>query len=108
MNKMLTLCTSLALLGASFAASAAPGVGGDVTITNNKAGKVTVIGGSGSVGIGPFKGGELNMTSAANVNSVVVNGGEIKGKVTIADNKAGDVMAIGGLATVNSLVVNKK
>lgn len=108
MKKLLVLCTTAALLGASFAAAAAPGVGGDVTIANNKAGKVTVVGGKGSVGIGPFKGGELNMTAAANVNSVVVNGGEIKGKVTIANNTAGDVTAVGGLANVNSLIVNKK
>jgi hypothetical protein len=101
MKKLLVLCTTAALLGASFAAAAAPGVGGDVTIANNKAGKVTVC-------ICPFKGGELNMTAAANVNSVVVNGGEIKGKVTIANNTAGDVTAVGGLANVNSLIVNKK
>lgn len=108
MKKILGLTLGAALLGASLATSAAPGVGGDVTITNNKAGKVTVTGGSGSVGIGPFKGGELNMTAAANVNSVVVNGGEIKGKVTISNNKADDVTATGGLANVNSLVVNNK
>ncbi len=108
MNKTFIHSIAAALVLSCAAASAAPGVGGDVTITGNRAGKVTVIGGSGSVGIGPFKGGELNMTAAANVNSVVVNGGEIKGKVTISDNRAGDVMAIGGLANVNSLVVNKK
>ena len=108
MKKLFIRALACTLFLGSVAASAAPGVGGDVTITGNRAGKVTVVGGSGSVGIGPFKGGELNMTAAAHVNSVVVNGGEIKGKVTISDNRAGDVTAVGGMASVNSLVVNNK
>ncbi|QLH49953.1 MAG: hypothetical protein HWD57_09295 [Candidatus Accumulibacter cognatus] len=88
-------------------AGAAPAVGGDITITNNIAGKVTVIGGSASGGVGPLK-GELNMTAAAYVNSAVVNGGSVTGKITVSNNRAKDVLAIGGVAAVNSVVVNAK
>lgn len=108
MKKTLNLVLCATVLSAPLLALAAPGVGGDVLISGNKAGKVTVIGGDLKIGLGPIRGGELNMTAAANVNSVVVNGGEIKGKVTIVDNEAGEVRAIGGLANVNSLVVNAK
>lgn len=87
--------------------SAAPAVGGDITVTNNTAGKVTVIGGKLSAGLGPVS-ASLNLQSAAYVNSVAINGGSVGGKITVANNKAGNVTAIGGLAAVNSVVVNAR
>ncbi|WP_300451721.1 hypothetical protein [Accumulibacter sp.] len=103
------LITSVASFALAFPllAGAAPAVGGDITITNNTAGKVTVIGGRASGGVGPLK-GELNMTSAAYVNSAVVNGGSVAGKITVSNNRTKDVLAIGGVAAVNSVVVNAK
>jgi hypothetical protein len=96
-------------LATSLAAMAGPSVGGDVTIKGNKTGKVITSGvGKGSVGLGPFKGGEADLSAGANVNSVVVKGGKIDGKVTLIDNKTGDVITSGGAtANVNSLVLTK-
>jgi hypothetical protein len=93
----LTLATTLAV--------AAPEIGGSVTIKGNKAKNIVVTGGSGSVGIGPFKGGSLDMAASANINSVVVKNGKIGGSVNIIDNKAQDLTITGAAANVNSVVL---
>jgi hypothetical protein len=110
MKKILNLVLCASVLGTSMGAFAAPdaAVDGNVTIRGNKAGNVTTRGGSLSIGKGLWKAGELDMSAGANVNSVVVNGGAIKGNVTIRDNEVGDVTATGGMINVNSLVVNSK
>jgi hypothetical protein len=95
-------------LATTGAAWAGPMVGGDVTIKGNRAGKVVTSGAKGSVGLGPLKGGQIDSAAGTNVNSVVVKGGSISGKVTVMDNRAGDVYTSGAAqSNVNSLVVTK-
>jgi hypothetical protein len=103
------LGTVTALVAAllTVSAFAAPGIGGSATIKNNKAGTVVVTGGKGSVGLGPLKGGEVDLSAGANVNSIVVKGGKIGRTATVVDNKADTVISTGGQANVNSIVVTK-
>lgn len=105
--KAVPISTLAATLCFPLLALAAPAVGGDITVSNNKAGNVTVIGGKVSAGVGPVS-ASLNLQSKAYVNSIAVNGGSVGGKITVANNKAGNVTAIGGLAAVNSVVVNAR
>ncbi|MEO8151648.1 MAG: hypothetical protein ABI605_01165 [Rhizobacter sp.] len=96
--------TTLAL---SAVALAAPGIDGSATVRNNKVGVVVVSGGKGSVGLGPFKGGDIDLSAGANVNSIVVKGGKIGGSAIVEGNKADTVVSTGGQANVNSIVVSK-
>lgn len=110
MNKLQAFAfTTLATLACStsFNTIAAPGIGGDATVKGNKAGTVVVSGGKGSVGLGPIKGGSVDLTAGANVNSIVVKGGRIEGSATVVDNTADTVVSTGGQANVNSIVVSK-
>jgi hypothetical protein len=108
MKTMFNTVAAALTLALPLLATAAPAVDGDVVISGNRAGTVTTGGGKLTIGKGIFKFGELDMSAGANVNSVVVNGGSIKGSVTVKDNIVKDVNAIGGMANVNSLVVNSK
>lgn len=106
MNKIqaLVLSTISALAcTASLSAAAAPAVGGAVTVTGNKVGNVVAIGAKVDV-----KAVAVDATAGANVNSVVVKGGEVKGAITVTDNEAGHVVAIGGLVNANSVYVSTK
>jgi hypothetical protein len=107
MNKLHAFAFSTVAALVSFSSMAAPGIGGDATVKGNKAGTVVVTGGKGSVGLGPIKGGSVDMTSGANVNSIVVKGGKIGGSATVVDNKADTVVSTGGQANVNSIAVSK-
>lgn len=107
MNKLHTLALAATTALVTFSASAAPGIDGSATVKNNKAGTVVVTGGKGSVGLGPLKGGEVDLTSGANVNSIVVKGGKIGGTALVTDNKVDTVVSTGGQANVNSIVVTK-
>jgi hypothetical protein len=106
MKKFIQLVVSVAALSAPLLAAAAPAVDGDVVISGNRAGTITAGGGKLTIGKGIFKFGELDMSTGVNANSVVVNGGSIKGSVTVKDNVVKDINAIGGMVNVNSLVVN--
>jgi hypothetical protein len=104
MKALQTFAAASLALAATFA-SAAPEIGGSVTVSGNKAKNIVVTGGSGSVGIGPFKGGSLDMAASANINSVVVKDGKIGGSVRIVNNKAEDLTITGAAANVNSVVL---
>jgi hypothetical protein len=112
----MNISTRISLTGIALAfacsAYAAPEIAGSstVNISNNKAKNVTVAGGQGTAGKalgGLVKGAEVKMNGEANVNSLVVNDGKVKGKVNITGNDAQDVKALGGRANVNSVILGK-
>lgn len=107
MNKLHALALGAATALVTFSASAAPGIDGSAIVKGNKAGSVVVTGGKGSVGLGPIKGGSVDLTAGANVNSIVVKGGQIGGTAAVTDNKVTSVVSTGGQANVNSIVVTK-
>lgn len=74
----------------------------EITVSGNKARGVMAGGGSAS-----FKVGAIEMDGMANVNSVNITGSEVKGsKITVMDNEAANIKAIGGTANVNSVNIN--
>ena len=108
----IVVATTVIFLSAG--AFAAPTIGpqANVNVTGNTAKNVTTGGGNGKVEIRPggFKvgEGEVNMTGVANVNSLVIKGdGEVNGTVSIVDNVAEGINAIGGTANVNSVVLTQ-
>lgn len=108
MNKLHALALGAATALVTFSASAAPGIDGSATVKGNKAGSVVVTGGKGSgAGIGPIKMGSVDLTAGANVNSIVVKGGQIGGTAAVTDNKVTSVVSTGGQANVNSILVTK-
>ncbi len=110
----ITVLASLAI-ALPLSAGAAPKIlqGATVNIKENKATNVKGVGGSLSASAGAlFLGlqagpqGSLDMSAEANVNSVVMRGdAEIGGTVNLERNEATDIMAIGGRANVNSLIM---
>jgi hypothetical protein len=107
MKTIRQLAIATLAIAAAFGALAGPSVGGDVTIKGNKSGSVVVTGGKGSVGLGPLKGGEVDLSAGANVNSAVIKGGKVGGSVNVIDNKSDSVVTTGGQANVNSFVMTK-
>jgi hypothetical protein len=111
MKTTLALTLAATILAVHVSASAAPEIssGAQVVISGNKAKNITTSGGKGGFstmgGLGTS--GEASMNGVANVNSLVVNGGKVAGKVVISNNEASDVKALGGTANVNSVVLNK-
>lgn len=73
-----------------------------ITLSKNKATDVTV--GGGKVGI---KVAEIEMSGVANVNSVNITGSKvIDSHISLMDNEATGIRAIGGTANVNSVNIN--
>ena len=104
-NLLLALSVGAALAAGPLAATAAPEISSKVNVTDNKAKNITSAGGGLSVGIGPIKGGKLEANGTANVNSLVVYEGKVKGNINISKNEADDVKALGSTANVNSLIL---
>lgn len=98
----------LGLISMSAASLAAPEISGTVNVTGNRASKIQSGGAKGSVGIGPFKGGEVDAAGETNVNSLILKDGKVTGTVNISNNQADDVSNWGGgTVNVNSVVVGK-
>lgn len=111
MKAILTLIVAVSAATLSAQALAAPEISGTVAISNNKAQNINVGGGSAGGGKLPFVGDtvHVDLTSVANINSLVMNdtNAKVSGTVAIKGNDARDVLAIGGTANVNSVVMGK-
>lgn len=99
-------------------ACAAPSVGGDITVSNNRAETVIVLAGSGgaSLSAGGFlkslgltlSGGFSNNGAKVNINSVAINGdASVGGRVLVAGNSVENVIVLGGSLNLNSVAIGQ-
>lgn len=73
-----------------------------ITVAGNKANDITAGGGKASMKIA-----DVTMDGTANVNSVNITGSKIRdSEISVVDNEATGVRAIGGTANVNSVNIN--
>ena len=114
-RKQVCLLLWLALPGAAWAA---PSVGGDVTVANNRAETVIVLSGSGgaSLSAGGFlkslgltlSGGFSNNGAKVNINSVAINGDlNVGGRVSVTGNSVDNVIVLGGSLNLNSVAIGQ-
>jgi hypothetical protein len=98
--------------------SAAPSVGGDITVANNRAETVIVLGGSGGAALsaGGFlgslgltlSGGFSNNGAKVNINSVAIDGDtKIGGRVSVTGNSVDNVVVLGSSVNVNSVAMGQ-
>lgn len=88
---------------------AAPAVGGDIIVANNKVGAVVVLSAKAKIGVGipglfmPQVGIPLNFKTH-NINSIIIDGGHVRGDVQIIDSHTPSWMILGKGSNVNTVL----
>ena len=102
----------------SGSAWATPSISGDITVANNRAETVIVLGGSGgaSLSAGGFlkslglslSGSFSNNGAKVNINSVAINGDvSIGGRVSVTGNTVDNVIVLGAALNINSVAIGQ-